>query len=121
MESGRPSDAALGRALALVRYLRIHCPWDARQDPRSLRPYLLEEAHETADAINNGLEAVWKTHHRQQQVLVEARSVLESVAGEQCDRDDVRGVIEKIDEAFADAERKKDGLIRASITMEPAA
>ena len=51
MESGRPSDAALGRALALVRYLRIHCPWDARQTPRSLRPYLLEEAHETAEAI----------------------------------------------------------------------
>lgn len=51
MESGRTSDAALGRALALVRYLRIHCPWDARQTPRSLRPYLLEEAHETAEAI----------------------------------------------------------------------
>lgn len=51
MESGHPSDAALGRALALVRYLRIHCQWDARQTPRSLRPYLLEEAHETAEAI----------------------------------------------------------------------
>jgi nucleoside triphosphate diphosphatase len=46
-----PADALLGRALALVRFLRTHCPWDARQDPRSLRPYLLEEAHEVADAI----------------------------------------------------------------------
>jgi ATP diphosphatase len=54
MESARRSDAALGRALALVRYLRAHCPWDARQDPWSLRPYLLEEAHETADAIVAG-------------------------------------------------------------------
>lgn len=54
MESGSTSDAALGRALALVRYLRLHCPWDARQDARSLRPYLLEEAHETADAIVAG-------------------------------------------------------------------
>jgi len=54
MESGRVSDAALARALALVRYLRLHCPWDARQDARSLRPYLLEEAHETAEAIMAG-------------------------------------------------------------------
>lgn len=51
MESARASDAALARALALVRYLRLKCPWDARQDSRSLRPYLLEEAHETAEAI----------------------------------------------------------------------
>ena len=35
----------------LVRYLRAHCPWDAAQTSRSLIPYLLEEAHETADAI----------------------------------------------------------------------
>lgn len=47
-----PEDPLLGRALALVRFLRERCPWDARQDPRSLRPYLLEEAHEVADAID---------------------------------------------------------------------
>lgn len=39
------------RALALVRFLRANCPWDAAQTPRSLIPYLLEEAHEVADAI----------------------------------------------------------------------
>ena len=50
----RPGDELLGRALALVRHLREHCPWDARQTPESLRPYLLEEAHETADAILGG-------------------------------------------------------------------
>ncbi len=47
----RETDASLGRAIALVRFLRERCPWDARQDPASLRPYLLEEAHEVADAI----------------------------------------------------------------------
>ena len=46
-----PDDPLLGRALALVRFLRERCPWDARQDPLSLRPYLLEEAHEVADAV----------------------------------------------------------------------
>lgn len=41
----------LDRALDLVRFLRARCPWDARQTPTSLVPYLLEEAHEAADAI----------------------------------------------------------------------
>jgi len=50
----RPDDAALGRALALVRFLREECPWDAEQTPRTLRPYLLEEAHEVADAVETG-------------------------------------------------------------------
>ncbi len=30
------------------------CPWDRRQTHLSLRPYLLEEAYETIDAIENG-------------------------------------------------------------------
>lgn len=30
------------------------CPWDRKQTHRSLRPYLLEEAYETVDAIENG-------------------------------------------------------------------
>lgn len=41
----------MGRALALVRYLRTHCDWDARQTPESLVPYLLEEAHEVAESV----------------------------------------------------------------------
>lgn len=54
MERSRPGDVTLGRSLALVRYLRDHCEWDARQTPGSLRPYLLEEAHEVADAVLSG-------------------------------------------------------------------
>lgn len=50
----RSGDALLGRVLAQVRYLREHCPWDARQTARSLRPYLLEEAQEVAEAIVDG-------------------------------------------------------------------
>ena len=45
---------ALERVMDLVRYLRAHCPWDGAQTPRSLIPYLLEEAHESADAIAEG-------------------------------------------------------------------
>ncbi len=41
----------LERVLELVRFLRANCPWDAAQTHRSLVPYLLEEAHEVAEAI----------------------------------------------------------------------
>lgn len=51
LAESRTDDPLLGRVLALVRHLRRHCPWDARQTPRTLIPYLLEEADETADAI----------------------------------------------------------------------
>jgi MazG family protein len=57
LERSRPGDESLGRSLALVRYLRDHCDWDARQSPDSLRPYLLEEAHEVADAILAGSDS----------------------------------------------------------------
>lgn len=52
-----PSGGVLDRALALVEYLRARCPWDAAQTPASLRPLLLEEAHEVVDAISGGDEA----------------------------------------------------------------
>jgi nucleoside triphosphate diphosphatase len=48
---------ALERVMDLVRFLRAHCPWDAAQTHRSLIPYLLEESHETADAIADGDDA----------------------------------------------------------------
>jgi MazG family protein len=50
---GRES-GVLDRALALVEFLRAHCPWDAAQTPVSLTRYLLEEAHEVAGAIAGG-------------------------------------------------------------------
>jgi nucleoside triphosphate diphosphatase len=45
---------ALDRVMELVRFLRAHCPWDAAQTHRTLVPYLIEEAHETVDAITDG-------------------------------------------------------------------
>src|SRR6266850_1555402 len=48
------TDAALGRALALVRDLRHRCPWDGAQTPETLRPYLVEEVLELDQAIKDG-------------------------------------------------------------------
>ncbi|NJK40613.1 MAG: nucleoside triphosphate pyrophosphohydrolase [Acaryochloridaceae cyanobacterium SU_2_1] len=33
------------------------CPWDLDQTPQSLTPYIIEEAYETIDAIQNGSQA----------------------------------------------------------------
>ena len=46
-------EGTLDRALALVRLLRAHCPWDAAQTATTLVPHLLEETHEVVDAIHD--------------------------------------------------------------------
>ena len=49
--------AALAELVAIVDRLRDPqggCPWDLEQTHRSLIPYVLEEAHEVADAIRHG-------------------------------------------------------------------
>src|SRR5215213_4218086 len=42
---------SLEDTLSLMRDLRARCDWDAAQTHESLRPYLIEEAHEVDDAI----------------------------------------------------------------------
>src|SRR5215212_4940010 len=44
--------------LALMRDLRARCDWDAAQTHESLRPYLIEEAHEVDDALRAGDDAL---------------------------------------------------------------
>lgn len=45
-------DCALDRAVAMVADLRARCAWDRVQTRRTLRPYLIEEAHELAAALD---------------------------------------------------------------------
>ncbi len=44
-------ESALDRAVAMVADLRERCPWDRVQTRQTLRPYLIEEAHELAAAL----------------------------------------------------------------------
>ena len=46
--------SSLEDTLALMRDLRRRCEWDSAQSHESLRPYLIEEAHELDDAIRIG-------------------------------------------------------------------
>jgi ATP diphosphatase len=43
--------SSLEDTLALMRDLRERCDWDAAQTHQSLRPYLIEEAHEVDEAL----------------------------------------------------------------------
>jgi tetrapyrrole methylase family protein/MazG family protein len=51
-ELGAPVAAELVRAVELVRTLRQRCPWDREQTHASLKRYLLEEAYEVLEAVD---------------------------------------------------------------------
>jgi len=57
MSSSPIPPRSLDDALALMRDLRARCDWDRVQTHQSLRPYLIEEAHEVDDAIAQGDDA----------------------------------------------------------------
>ncbi len=44
-------NSALGRAMEMVRDLRVRCPWDRAQTRETLRPYLVEEVLEVDQAL----------------------------------------------------------------------
>lgn len=45
---------SLEDTLTLMRDLRARCEWDAAQTHQTLRPYLIEEAHEVDEALGRG-------------------------------------------------------------------
>ncbi len=52
-----PIAVEMQRFVELVAMLRYECPWDAEQTHTTLRPYLLEEAHELIEALDGYDEA----------------------------------------------------------------
>lgn len=51
-----PKHSALDAALEIMRDLRARCEWDRAQTHQSLRPYLIEEAHELDEALAAGVD-----------------------------------------------------------------
>ncbi len=43
----------VARLVSIMQQLRKECPWDRKQTPQTLRQYILEEAYETVEAIDN--------------------------------------------------------------------
>jgi MazG family protein len=52
--------ATLEDTVTLMRDLRARCEWDRAQTHQTLRPYLVEEAHEVDDALRSGDDALLK-------------------------------------------------------------
>lgn len=71
--------ATLEDTLVLMKDLRARCEWDAAQTHDSLRPYLIEEAHELDDALRAGDD----THIREELGDVLLQVLFHSVVAEQ--------------------------------------
>ena len=72
------------------------CPWDRAQTPASLRPYLLEEAYETLDAIDGGSPARLKEELGDLLLQVVFHAQMAAEAGAFTIDDVVAGLVEKL-------------------------
>lgn len=52
--TSQSASAGFEKLVAVVRELRVRCPWDQEQTLRSLSGHLVEEAYEALDAIERG-------------------------------------------------------------------
>jgi len=90
------SPAGLDDTLALMRDLRRRCEWDAAQTPDSLRPYLIEEAHELDDAIRSGNDAAMQEELGDVLLQVLFHSVIAEERGAFTFADVAEGLISKM-------------------------
>ena len=85
---------------AVMRRLRAECPWKREQTHRSLARYLLEETHETLEAIDTG-DATGDWDHLREELgdlllQVYFHAVVAEEAGEFTIDDVARGITEKM-------------------------
>jgi len=90
--------ATLEDTLSMMRDLRKRCEWDAVQTHESLRPYLIEEAHELDDALRTLDRA--KIREELGDVLLQVlfHSVIAEETGEFDVGDVAAGLIEKMEQ-----------------------
>ena len=87
---------SLDDTLALMRDLRKRCDWDAAQTHESLRPYLIEEAHELDDAIRLQNDALMREELGDLLLQVLFHSVLAEERGSFAFADVAEGLITKM-------------------------
>jgi MazG family protein len=93
-----PSAALLEQLLETIRRLRgpDGCSWDREQTVRSLRPYLLEEAYEVADAADRGDPAMLRAELGDLLLHVVMSAVICEEDGLFTLEDVIRGIREKL-------------------------
>ena len=111
----------LRRLEAVVAHLRdpqAGCPWDLEQTHQSLVPYVLEEAHEVADAIRHGDDS----HLKEELGDLLLQVVLHARIASEDNRFDLNAIAEAISDklirrhphVFADAEASDSEAVRRS-------
>ena len=94
------ADEPLLEFLAVMRRLRAECPWKREQTHRSLARYLLEETHETLEAIDTGDETGDWEHLREElgDLLLQVyfHAVIAEESGAFTIDDVARGITEKM-------------------------
>ena len=94
------TDEPLLEFLAVMRRLRAECPWKREQTHRSLARYLLEETHETLEAIDTGDEIGDWDHLREElgDLLLQVyfHAVIAEESGAFSIDDVARGITEKM-------------------------
>ena len=89
-------ESSLEDTLALMRDLRARCDWDRVQTHDSLRPYLVEEAHEVDDALRLGDASLLREELGDLLLQVLFHSVIAEEAGEFTFADVCAGLIAKM-------------------------
>src|SRR4028119_821162 len=89
-------ETTLDDTLALMRDLRARCDWDRAQTHLSLRPYLIEEAHEVDDALRLGDPALLREELGDLLLQVLFHSVIGEERGEFTFTDVCAGLIAKM-------------------------
>lgn len=83
----------LDRLVEVMARLRAECPWTRQQTHESLRPYLLEEAYETLEALDSGDP----DHLREELGDLLMQVVIHAAVAEEFDIEDVaRGIADKL-------------------------
>jgi XTP/dITP diphosphohydrolase len=82
--------------LDVVRRLRAECPWKASQTHRSLARYLLEETHETLEALDTGDTALLREELGDLLLQVFLHTAIAEQAGEFTTADVARDVTAKM-------------------------
>jgi XTP/dITP diphosphohydrolase len=134
-EGTASDDEAVLEFLRVMRRLRAECPWKAAQTHRSLARYLLEETHETLEALDTGDAGHLREELGDLLLQVFLHTAIAEEAGDFTTADVARDITEKMyhrnphvfgDETGADLDpaavnelweaRKADEKQRASVT-----
>jgi XTP/dITP diphosphohydrolase len=82
--------------LAVMRRLRAECPWKREQTHRSLARYLLEETHETLEALDTGSDEHLREELGDLLLQIYFHAVIAEETGTFTIDDVARGIIEKM-------------------------